>query len=75
MKRPNEETKSKEVRGLEKTIISIRTQMKLQQAQAQKLAAEVLNAFEGAADEGIYMTMKDEDAAKRAYDLALAVLA
>lgn len=71
----NEEGKSKEVRGLENTIQGLRTQMRIQQRQAQKLAAEVLNAFEGQEEQGIFMKVKDETAAQRAYDLALAVLA
>lgn len=70
-----EEAKSKEVKGLENTVTSLRTQMRIQQRQAQKLAAEVLNAFEGQEEQGIFMKVKDETAAQRAYNLALDVLA
>lgn len=40
-----EETKSPEVRGLEKTLASVRAQMKLQQDRAQELAEAVKKAF------------------------------
>lgn len=71
----NEEGKSKEVRGLENTVASLRAQMKLQQAQAQELAEAVLKAFEGSEGLGVCISLKDETAARRAYNLALAVLA
>lgn len=70
-----EEAKSKEVRGLENTVASLRTQMKLQQAQTQALAEAVLKAFEGSEGLGVCISVKDETAAQRAYNLALAVLA
>ena len=44
MKQPNVE-KSAEVRGLENTVASIRTQMRLQQKQAQELAEAVKSGF------------------------------
>ena len=70
------EAKSREIRGLENQITSLHTQMRIQQRQAQELAAEVLNAFEGAAGTGVYMTsVKDVEAAKRAYEHAQDVLA
>lgn len=76
MIKPNEEGKSKEVQGLEKTIASIRTQMKIQQRQAQELAEAVLGAFgEPTAMGAFCISLQDEAAAKRACEIALAVLA
>ncbi len=75
MIKPNEEGKSKEVQGLDKTVASIRTQMKIQQRQAQELAEAVLSALDvpELPGEGIYV--RNEMAAERAYALAQDVLA
>ncbi len=70
-----EEAKSKEVKGLDKTVASIRTQMKIQQRQAQELAEAVLRSFEGSEGLGVCISLKDETAANRAYKLAQDVLA
>ncbi len=69
-----DEGKSPEVRGLEKTLASVRAQMKLQQDQAQKLAEAVKAAFlESGGIDGV--TVINAAAALRACKLAGDVLA
>lgn len=69
-----EENKSREVIGLEKTLASVRAQMKLQQQQAQELATAVKSGFlESGGIEGV--TVINASAALRACKLADDVLA
>lgn len=67
------EEKSPEVRGLERSLKSLEAQMKIQQKQAQELAAAVKSAFlESGGLEGV--TIVDAAAAIRACKLAEDVL-
>ncbi len=62
----NEETKSAEVRGLENELVSLRTQMRLQQAQAVELAESVVSMIK---------STTTIPAAQKAYELAAEILA
>ena len=69
-----EEKKSPEVRGLENTLVSLRTQMRLQNQEAQELAEAVKAAFLPTGGiEGV--TVVNAAAALRALKLADDVLA
>ncbi len=70
------EEKSPEVRGLEKTIASLRAQMKLQSAEWSKaalaLAREVNGAMIGSSPLGVAIV--NQESAKKAYELAQEML-
>ena len=59
----------------DKMLITMRSQMKLQQKQAQALAAEVIKALEKAEVPTANVSLKNADAAANAYALARDILA
>lgn len=59
----------------DKTLMTVRSQMKLQQKQAQALAAEVIKALEKAEAPTANVSLKNADAAANAYELAREILA
>ena len=69
------EAKSREIRGLENQKTSLHTQMRIQQRQAQKLAESVLSALDVPKSLGVSVSLRDEAAARKAYELAQDVLA
>ncbi len=62
----------KELRGLDRTLTSVRTAMRMNQKQAEELATTVKAAF---LETDCGMVIVDEAAAKRAFNLADDVLA
>lgn len=59
----------------DKTLLTMRSQMKLQQKQAQALAAEVIKALEKVEVPTANVSLKNADAAANAYELAREILA
>ncbi len=69
------EAKIREIRGLENQITSLHTQMRIHQRRAQKLAESVLSALDVPKSLGVSVSLRDEAAARKAYELAQDVLA
>lgn len=68
--------KNPEVLGLEKTIISLRAQMKLQEAEWSRNAIDLAKAVSGAliGDGKLGVQVVNQEAARKAYELAEEIL-
>lgn len=68
--------KNPEVLGLEKTIISLRAQMKLQEAEWSKTAISLAKAVSGAliGDGKLGVQVVNQESARKAYELAEKIL-
>ncbi len=71
-----EAEKNPEVLGLEKTIISLRAQMKLQETEWSKNAIDLAKAVSGAliGDGKLGVQVVNQEAARKAYELAEKIL-
>lgn len=71
-----EAEKNPEVLGLEKTIISLRAQMKLQEAEWRKTAISLAKEVSGAlfGDSKLGVQVVNQESARKAYELAEKIL-